>query len=491
MLYLIAVLLPPLAMLLCGKPIMALISLVLQITVLGWLPATIWALFVVNSHSLSSQYREVFDRKPTTGATKVSAPVTSVPQAAVGTVTKAEREAIILAGPYYRHVTRHVTHRSDGNPWLRIGAIVLALFVLLTVIGEAARSLEVLLLLLVLAAAVAVTAIRNSFGLRDELWAPLARGAHRALFPTQPRHSHTDASPLARLEQALQWVPRPKSIGVEGYTAWIDAPTPDDPGSATAAPRSAAMRTAREPFGTGAPLVAETARWLVAMAFASSPAVREAVVSLFRSMVDPLTGRDVRACVLSVRVDRKIFEGIVHGRVTPENFLRNFPHRTSYDGSRQLAHVQPFLRESMDTPSANQLESASGAELNTMDPLQFEALIRHLLERMGFQASLTKASHDGGIDIEAVNPQPVVGGKLLVQCKRYDQVVGAAAVRDLYGAVTDARATKGILVTTSHFSPDARRFAEGKPIELIDRPQLEALLAEHRVVIPRAPGAPH
>jgi uncharacterized membrane protein YqaE (UPF0057 family) len=50
MLYLIAVLLPPVAMLLSGHPFMALISLVLQITVLGWLPAAIWALFVVNNH---------------------------------------------------------------------------------------------------------------------------------------------------------------------------------------------------------------------------------------------------------------------------------------------------------------------------------------------------------------------------------------------------------------------------------------------------------
>lgn len=59
MLYLIAVLLPPLAMFLCGKPIMALISLVLQITVLGWLPAAIWALFVVNNHHADKRNREL------------------------------------------------------------------------------------------------------------------------------------------------------------------------------------------------------------------------------------------------------------------------------------------------------------------------------------------------------------------------------------------------------------------------------------------------
>jgi len=50
MLYVLAVLLPPVALLLCGKPFQAIFALVLQVTVLGWLPAAIWALFVVNNH---------------------------------------------------------------------------------------------------------------------------------------------------------------------------------------------------------------------------------------------------------------------------------------------------------------------------------------------------------------------------------------------------------------------------------------------------------
>lgn len=48
MLYLLAVLLPPLAVLLAGKPLQALLSLVL--TLLGWLPGVLHALFVVHNH---------------------------------------------------------------------------------------------------------------------------------------------------------------------------------------------------------------------------------------------------------------------------------------------------------------------------------------------------------------------------------------------------------------------------------------------------------
>ena len=48
MLYLVAVVLPPLAVLLCGKPLQALLSI--PLTLLGWAPGVIHALFVVNNH---------------------------------------------------------------------------------------------------------------------------------------------------------------------------------------------------------------------------------------------------------------------------------------------------------------------------------------------------------------------------------------------------------------------------------------------------------
>jgi uncharacterized membrane protein YqaE (UPF0057 family) len=47
-LYLIAILLPPLAVLLCGKPIQALLNVLL--TLLFWIPGMLHALFVVSSH---------------------------------------------------------------------------------------------------------------------------------------------------------------------------------------------------------------------------------------------------------------------------------------------------------------------------------------------------------------------------------------------------------------------------------------------------------
>ncbi len=120
--------------------------------------------------------------------------------------------------------------------------------------------------------------------------------------------------------------------------------------------------------------------------------------------------------------------------------------------------------------------------LDTLSGIDFERLITLLLERMGFRATMTKASGDGGIDIVATLDQPVTGGRYLVQCKRYaaDSLVGAPLVREFYGALTaDQRAVKGILITTSGFTTQAEEFARGLPIELIGRDELERLLEQH------------
>ncbi|MBI3977992.1 MAG: protein kinase [Chloroflexi bacterium] len=123
-------------------------------------------------------------------------------------------------------------------------------------------------------------------------------------------------------------------------------------------------------------------------------------------------------------------------------------------------------------------DGGEAAVIRAMDPKAFEALVRDLLAAMGYRATLTKASHDGGVDVEAVNPAPIIGGKVVVQCKRYTGTIRVSAVRELYGVAMHAKASKGILITTSDFSADALRFAQDKPIELIDGQQLLELLRE-------------
>ena len=92
---------------------------------------------------------------------------------------------------------------------------------------------------------------------------------------------------------------------------------------------------------------------------------------------------------------------------------------------------------------------------------------------------VTQASRDGGIDAVAFDPDPIRGGKIVIQAKRYTNTVGVSAVRDLYGTVMNEGANKGILVTTSDYGPDAYEFARGKPLTLLSGANLLHLLEKH------------
>ena len=100
----------------------------------------------------------------------------------------------------------------------------------------------------------------------------------------------------------------------------------------------------------------------------------------------------------------------------------------------------------------------SPPNLMDLNPFEFENLINNLFEQIGFEAKLTRSSKDGGIDVVAFDPRPILGGKVVIQAKRYKNVVGVAAVRDLYGTMINEGANKGLLVTTSHYGKDAYDF---------------------------------
>jgi hypothetical protein len=121
-------------------------------------------------------------------------------------------------------------------------------------------------------------------------------------------------------------------------------------------------------------------------------------------------------------------------------------------------------------------------ELNRLGGHEFEDLIEQLLIRMGFATEGRKSAADGGIDIVAVSGQPLLGGRYIIQCKRYTSSVSSPIVRDLYGVVMAERANKGILITTSAFTSDAIEFAREKQIELIDGVRLIDLLEKHSLL---------
>lgn len=115
-------------------------------------------------------------------------------------------------------------------------------------------------------------------------------------------------------------------------------------------------------------------------------------------------------------------------------------------------------------------------DLLVMDPVEFEGLVADLFRVRGMEAVTTQRSHDGGVDVDAVDPDRISGGKIVVQVKRYRNTVPPSAVRDLFGTVQAAGANKGVLVMTSGFGPGSYTFASGKPLTLVAGPELVDLL---------------
>lgn len=124
------------------------------------------------------------------------------------------------------------------------------------------------------------------------------------------------------------------------------------------------------------------------------------------------------------------------------------------------------------------------ARLQAMDPAAFERLCQRLLRESGFtKVEVTGRSGDGGIDGAGVLRVNLVSFHVLFQSKRWSNPVGSPVVRDFRGAMV-GRADKGLIITTSTFTADARREAvrDGAPaIDLIDGEALCDLLKQHRV----------
>lgn len=207
----------------------------------------------------------------------------------------------------------------------------------------------------------------------------------------------------------------------------------------------------------------------------------------FASSVDRATGRDVHPCILSVVVARHDFEGIDLARVEPKACFKSLKG-VSASSLAALAPVPPLMQ--MDRNDKRFVEARDmssvvdeGTNLAAMSWEDFEHLVRQLFERVfagpGSEVRITQASRDGGVDAVVFDPDPIRGGKIVIQAKRYTRAVGVSAVRDLYGTLMNEGASKGILVTTADYGPDAYSFANGKPITLISGAQLLYMLGQH------------
>ncbi len=117
--------------------------------------------------------------------------------------------------------------------------------------------------------------------------------------------------------------------------------------------------------------------------------------------------------------------------------------------------------------------------LQNLSPSGFERVCQRLLRESGFKkVVVTGKTGDGGIDGEGIlEVNPLMSFKVLFQAKRYQGSVGASTIRDFRGAM-QGRADKGIIITTGHFTKEAKKEAirdGAPPVELVDGESLVEL----------------
>jgi len=172
--------------------------------------------------------------------------------------------------------------------------------------------------------------------------------------------------------------------------------------------------------------------------------------------------REARDAVISTSED-------LEARLTPDEVMRN-----------------AYLR----------LEAALADELiqriRSGTPAFFESLVVRLLVGMGYgggsvtdiSKALVGGTSDGGVD-GVIDQDPLGLDRIYIQAKRYadSNTVGAGAIRDFFGSLDRFKASKGLFVTASTFSPSARETAAqlSKRIVLIDGEQLTRLMIRHGI----------
>ena len=218
-------------------------------------------------------------------------------------------------------------------------------------------------------------------------------------------------------------------------------------------------------------------------------AIAVAVLNGVVDTLDPASGRDIRVPVVSVRASKEDFLNLILDKVDKVACLKNLGAHVS-SRPDELQAIKPIVDFNMiDKRFIEQGDALSSLEsrpnLLDLKPSEFETLVSNLFGKMGLDTKLTRASRDGGVDAVAFDTRPVLGGKIVIQAKRYRDTVGVSAVRDLYGTMLNEGASKGILVCTSGYGPDAYNFSKDKPIELIDGGGLLYLLREHAGIAAR------
>ena len=200
---------------------------------------------------------------------------------------------------------------------------------------------------------------------------------------------------------------------------------------------------------------------------------------------NPSNGKLEKNLILSILVSRDSFNEIDIAHVDPKKCFKALKG-VSAAKLVDIVPVQPVLQFNKNDHrfvESKEVTTTTGTNIAAIPWEDFEQLVRDIFEvefaQNGGEVRVTQASRDGGVDAVIFDPDPLRGGKIVVQAKRYTNTVPVSAIRDLYGTVINEGANTGIIITTSDYGRDSYDFAKDKPLKLLNGGHLLALLSKH------------
>lgn len=145
------------------------------------------------------------------------------------------------------------------------------------------------------------------------------------------------------------------------------------------------------------------------------------------------------------------------------------------------AAMSAFARKKRSALVKDVDQAKSADALNGMSWREFEMLVGEAYRLQGYRVTETGGGGpDGGVDLVLTKENE----KFLVQCKQWKAFkVGVAVVRELYGVMAVKGASGGFVVTSGRFTEDAKAFAEGLNVQLVDGPKLLAMIQQAKLSI--------
>ena len=209
------------------------------------------------------------------------------------------------------------------------------------------------------------------------------------------------------------------------------------------------------------------------------------VVNVEQDWFDPATGQPRNGVIATLQATNEYLKSLDLTKLDPESCFK-FLKGISTPNVLSSSPVRPIFtlnKEDERFVENKDLNIKDEENLAAMDWEDFEHLVAQLFEwefaKNGIEVKVTRASRDRGVDAILFDPDPLRGGKYVLQAKRYTRTVDVSAVRDLYGTIMNEGANRGIIITTASFGPDSYEFSKDKPISLVDGQNLLIMLQKH------------